>query len=117
MIQRPWEPDPTDGYAYNPLELAAIWELEVDFIEMVRNHEYKYKYFEHVIAEFNHPEDIRAKEILRRALLAEHYNQAPEEPPTWPCPSKNCPNDIANIRFDHEEPNGWVHGDPDEAIT
>lgn len=115
MIQRRWEPEPTDGYAYNAIELSAIWELEVDITKMIETHAKAWEFQEHVIGLYNDPQDIARHELLRRALLAEAHNPPQPEPPAWPCVTELCPNDRSILTFDHDEPNGWVHGDPTDA--
>lgn len=116
MIQR-WEPKPTDGYAYNAQELQAIWELEVDVRSIIELHEKQWTFLEHCIRVMRDPMDEQRRSILLRALLAEWENPKQCPSPEWPCTDPLCVNNPAVIEFDHENMNGWVHGDDPDTIN
>ena len=76
---------PTDGYAYNRIELNAIWELEINFTEYLESWQKKFTFFDkcaEMPVEENpyREQDAKKRDLIRRAILAENENPPTPDP-------------------------------------
>jgi hypothetical protein len=79
---------PTDGYAYNRIELAYLDDLVVDVGQTHFQSDsplaLRYKYFKAAASWLKNPNkdaDREKEELIKRALLAEYDDPAPKDAP------------------------------------
>lgn len=79
---------PMDGYAYTPIELEAIWSLEIEPEDVVRVYENPFAFHRHAATMPINTQKIKdrwATHLIEKAAVAEICNPEPHDPPTWPC--------------------------------
>jgi hypothetical protein len=76
--------NPDDGFAYSPIELSAIDDIEVDVLQTHLQDDspiaIRWKYFQHASRLPINPyadEDRKTGNLLTRAILAEYENPEP----------------------------------------
>lgn len=108
---------PDNHHMYSPIELGAIWELEIPDDAPAAQYAKDILIHKAIAAQplenIWHPngiDDKRAADMMTDAALSEIMNNEPEEPLAWPC--------VLDHSVTHEEleAEGWIHGDPDEYI-
>lgn len=78
---------PMNGWAYTPIELEAIWAIEVEPLTVIKAYEPFYEFHLRSSALEKNPwknKDHDAAELLMKAALAETVNRM-SPPPVWPC--------------------------------
>lgn len=73
--------NPTDGYAYNKVELGAIWSLPVELADVVNSFAKKFEFMTQCAASPTNPErekDAYNRDLIKRALLAEVGDPEPD---------------------------------------
>jgi hypothetical protein len=72
---------PDDGFAYQPVELEAIWNMHVDYVDVFNGPLFKrWVFFHEAQKDGRHPADSIVHLILNDALIAEYEDREPEYP-------------------------------------